>query len=80
MCVDKIHEPYRAKLIAQYQDLKILADQYHVPFWISGSGSTMAFVSQREDILTLLQDQIAKDFPSLQLRRAQVSDSGAEVI
>lgn len=80
MCVDKIHEPYRAKLIAQYQDLKTLADQHRVPFWISGSGSTMAFVSQREDILTLLHDQIAKDFPSLQLRLAKVSDTGAEVI
>ncbi|MBD5423912.1 MAG: homoserine kinase [Allobaculum sp.] len=80
MCVDKIHEPYRAKLIAQYQALKALADRHNVPFWISGSGSTMAFVSQREDILTTLKDQIAKDFPTLQLRLAQVSDTGAEVI
>lgn len=80
VCVDKIHEPYRAKLIAQYQELKSLADQYQVPFWISGSGSTMAFVSQREDLLMSLKNQIAALWPTIQLRLVQVSNSGAEVI
>ncbi len=80
VCVDKIHEPYRAKLIDQYPKLKALADQYRVPFWISGSGSTMAFVSQREDVLKELKSQIATLWPTIGLRLAQVSDTGAEVL
>lgn len=80
VCVDQIHEPYRAKLIAQYSILKTLADQNRVPFWISGSGSTMAFVSQKEKTLLALQDQIRALLPEVQTKLASVSNTGAEVV
>lgn len=80
VCVDQIHEPYRAKLIMQYDTLKALADQNHVPFWISGSGSTMAFVSQSEETLLALQKQVQALLPNVQTRLAAVSNVGAEVV
>lgn len=41
-CADRLHEPYRKALIADYEPLKELALSLGVAaFWISGSGSTM---------------------------------------
>lgn len=85
-CVDVLHEPSRSKLIRDYPALAALAKQYKLPFWISGSGPTMAFVSQDEDQLRNLQNFIAcqeffgQNGQHLKLRLCKVSDSGAEVI
>ncbi len=38
---DTLHEPYRGKLIKDYNDVKELANKYNLAFAISGSGSTM---------------------------------------
>lgn len=43
--IDKLHEPYRSKLIKDYEPLKKLADEYNSAFAISGSGSTMLIIS-----------------------------------
>lgn len=45
-CEDKIHEPYRAKLIKEYSFIKEKTLSMHLPFWISGSGSTMIACSK----------------------------------
>ena len=36
-----IHEPYRAKLIPEYQQAKQLAESEYGTMYISGSGSTL---------------------------------------
>ncbi len=84
-CVDVVHEPSRSKLIKDYPDLYALAQKDRIPFWISGSGPTMAFVSQNEDQLRNLQHYLAcrevlEEMGShLKLRLCKVSDQGAEV-
>lgn len=50
---DRLHEPYRAKLIAGYSEIKKLCSDNNVAFAISGSGSTMLAIS-RENIDDLL--------------------------
>lgn len=42
---DRIHEPYRCKLIKKYNDVKKIIDKYDAAFAISGSGSCMLIVS-----------------------------------
>ena len=42
---DKIHEPYRKKLIKEYDDVKNILDKYDTALAISGSGSTMLVIS-----------------------------------
>lgn len=79
VCRDVLHEPARSTLIDDYQAMKEKADLLSLPFWISGSGSTMAFVSQDRERLKSLERQIQLERPSLSLRLASVSDSGAQV-
>lgn len=79
-CRDVLHEPYRAKLIEDYPAMKQLADEHHIPFWISGSGSTMAFVSQSEERLAALKTCIEEKHPALDVRLARVSQKGVEAI
>lgn len=43
---DRLHEPYRAKLIPAYYDIKKVIDKYDAAFAISGSGSTMLIISK----------------------------------
>ena len=80
VCHDFIHEPYRAKLIADYQKIRDLADQYGVPFWISGSGSTMALISQDLTKLNTIQAIIESFNSRLDCRVLNVCNTGAEVI
>lgn len=53
--VDKLHEPYRSKLIESYSNVKDIVDKYRLPFAISGSGSTMLIISKDDLILNDLK-------------------------
>jgi len=44
--IDKIHEPYRKKLIREYDDIKKIINKYDATMAISGSGSTMLIISK----------------------------------
>lgn len=48
---DKMHEPYRSKLIKEYDYIKNICRENNVAFAISGSGSTMLLISDNLDIL-----------------------------
>lgn len=48
---DKIHEPYRGKLIDGYFEIKKICQEYRLPFAISGSGSTMLIISKDLEII-----------------------------
>lgn len=78
-CQDVLHEPYRCRLIPEYPAMKQLAQTYQAPFWISGSGSTMLFLSLSEDKLANIQQEIARSHPGLYTRITQVSSRGAYI-
>lgn len=77
-CHDAIHEPCRSTLIAHYPAMKAIAGELALPFWISGSGPTMAFVSQSADRLSSLYERLQKEYPELLIRLADISEHGAE--
>ena len=52
---DKLHEPYSAKLIKGYDQLKSICNDNNCAFAISGSGSTMLIVSYNEDIINKIK-------------------------
>lgn len=79
-CHDLLHEPSRSKLIAHYPAMQEIAARNSVSFWISGSGSTMLFVSQNKDTLQALKEEIKNAHPELDVRLSEVSEHGAEVI
>lgn len=80
VCQDVLHEPARSALIADYPAMKAKADLLQLPFWISGSGSTMAFVSLDKVRLQSLARQIQKENPLLELRLTRASSLGAQVL
>ncbi len=53
---DRLHEPYRGKLIPGYQRLKEICQAEKVAFAISGSGSTMLMISKDENIVSKLKE------------------------
>lgn len=62
---DKLHEPYRSKLIKGYDEIKSVCQKNSIAFAISGSGSTMLAIS-KEDINDLL-DSIDYEKKSLEI-------------
>lgn len=46
---DKVHEPYRGKLIANYDNIKKDLEDINCAFAISGSGSCMLVICEKED-------------------------------
>lgn len=52
---DKLHEPYRGKLIPQYEEIKNVCTQNKCAFAISGSGSTMLIISYDNSIIEKLK-------------------------
>lgn len=48
---DKLHEPYRSKLIKEYKTVKDICDKYNMAFAISGSGSTMLAITKDEKLV-----------------------------
>ena len=51
---DRLHEPYRSKLIKDYDTIKNLIKDDDVAFAISGSGSTMLMISKDLDFIPKL--------------------------
>ncbi len=48
---DKLHEPYRSKLIKEYEMVKGICDENKMAFAISGSGSTMLAITKDEALV-----------------------------
>ncbi len=53
---DKIHEPYRMKLIPNFEEIKKICNMNNSSLIISGSGSTMLVISKSYDIYSKLKD------------------------
>lgn len=80
--IDKMHEPYRSKLIPDYQKAKDICQQANGTMYISGSGSTMmAIVNSSEDAEQIVANA-KKDFPSWEVNHVNVDTNGvmSEVI
>lgn len=77
-CKDTMHEPYRQKLIHEYEAIyEIQKAAGAFAMFISGSGSTMVIISDEEEILTKIMQQAQKRFPSMQGRLLNVDRHGA---
>ena len=76
-CQDVLHEPYRRRLIPEYEVLKKEADAADLPFWISGSGPTLLALSLQEEKLEAFERKVHELFPGLYCRRLALDLKGA---
>ncbi|MGN1095515.1 MAG: homoserine kinase [Eubacteriales bacterium] len=77
---DKLHEPYRRKLIYNFDTVKSAAKDAGAPvFFISGSGSTCMCVSE-EDIRENLESALSKVPHNWKVYPVSVDKTGADII
>lgn len=77
-CMDKMHEPYRKKLIPEYGEVKtICADA--ISMYISGSGSTMIALTQDEEIAEQIVTKMQSRYPAWSTRLLQATYDGVMI-
>ena len=78
---DLLHEPYRKKLIPDYEKLRSLClEAGAAAFLISGSGSTMLALTKQEDQAEELARTVEKAYPAFQVHVLRACQKGAEVL
>lgn len=79
-CHDKLHEPYRSKLIPDYDDLRAAAfGAGACAFMISGSGSTMLAVADGDAAAAAVRDALAAVRPGFWLQILPANTLGTTV-
>lgn len=81
-CDDRMHEPYRAKLIPDYSQVKNICEQLGGTMYISGSGSTMMAITNDEAAANEIVINAKAAFPGWKIRKMAVDSNGvtSEVI
>ena len=80
-CHDRIHEPYRAPLIPDFEALREASlGAGAATFIISGSGATMLAIATSPATAARIEEAAAQTVPSLWLRKLAASEQGATVI
>lgn len=79
-CHDRLHEPYRAKLIADYEPLRKAALAAGAcAFMISGSGSTMLAVADGSEVAERVADALGRTCPGYWLQTLPANTLGTTV-
>ncbi|WP_258087881.1 homoserine kinase [Weissella fangxianensis] len=77
-CQDLIHEPYRAKLIPEYQQAKQLAESDYGTMYISGSGSTLMAIMPNLQAAHDLVVHAQEMFPQWEISPVQIDKNGVQ--
>ncbi len=80
---DRLHEPYRCKLIKEWDELELFSEEAEADtFFISGSGPTVIFVFQDDgrDHFGRIQPVLAKHLPNWTARELRIDWQGARIM
>lgn len=77
-CVDHLHEPYRKKLIPDYEKIHEKCQELDLAMWISGSGSTLLAMSMDPVKLSTLSEYVQNGL-SIECRKLSIAKKGAWV-
>ncbi|GHP13179.1 homoserine kinase [Lentilactobacillus fungorum] len=75
-CDDRMHEPYRAKLIPDYDAAKAICERVGGTMYISGSGSTLMAILADEAAENEVINNAQAAFPSWKIRKLTVAATG----
>lgn len=79
-CKDKMHQPYRASLIKEYESVQRLCDEQDaLALYISGSGSTMMAIVDHPAKTNALIKSIQETYPTWEVKLLDVDLKGAQV-
>lgn len=74
---DKMHEPFRKKLIENYDEVSIICDTIENGFYISGSGSTMMGIADSKQKRTQAIKQLSSKFKNWNINPIKIDFNGA---
>ncbi len=77
-CDDRMHEPYRAKLIPDYTHAKAISEQSNGTMYISGSGSTLMAITANEKSAEAIFKNASAAFPDWKIRKMAVDLTGVQ--
>ncbi len=78
---DKIHQPYRFKLIDGIDDARAIAmDCGAAAMCISGAGSTLLVVGSSPDVSAKLKEKIGERFPKWKVLPVELDTVGAAMV
>lgn len=77
-CDDRMHEPYRAKLIPDYDQAKAISEASHGTMYISGSGSTMMAITPNEASADAIVKNAQAAFQNWKIRKMAVDLAGVQ--
>lgn len=78
-CKDKMQEPFRSKLIKEYEEMKVICEEEDaITMFISGSGSTMIALTMDEEIAHNMEQRISKQYPNFSVRLLHATYDGVE--
>lgn len=77
--IDKMHEPFRSKLIPDYPLAKKIVEENSGILYISGSGSTLMAITNDNHTADNIIADIKKDFPAWEAHHLTVDNQGATV-
>ncbi|MEF9968423.1 MAG: homoserine kinase, partial [Longicatena sp.] len=78
-CQDKMQEPYRKKLIKEYDEVEqIVKKAEAITMFISGSGSTMIALTQEESIAQEIKNNVLEKFPNWEVRNLKATSDGVQ--
>ncbi len=79
-CEDRIQEPYRRKLIPDYDEVRrICLEGEALALWISGSGSTLMAATNDDLIAESLRARLAQLFPTFEVYVLDCDPKGARI-
>ncbi|AQW21193.1 homoserine kinase [Lentilactobacillus curieae] len=73
---DRMHEPYRAKLIPDYSTVQELVKNFNGALYISGSGSTMMAVLSNSEDSNQLIGAAKRKFPNWRVESVMIDNAG----
>lgn len=78
-CQDYLHEPYRKKLIKEFDEIHSYCFDRQFPMWISGSGPTMMAMSIKKENIESLNQWMQHRYPYISCHVVCIDQKGARV-
>ncbi|USS89365.1 homoserine kinase [Fructilactobacillus cliffordii] len=76
---DRLHEPYRKKLIANYDVVAEACDYFECSLYISGSGSTLIAITDDASTRGMLRQKLMKQLPDWKIFPIAIDTAGVQV-
>ncbi|USS88491.1 homoserine kinase [Fructilactobacillus hinvesii] len=76
---DRLHEPYRKQLIANYDVVAEACDYFENSLYISGSGSTLIAITDDTPTRGMLRQRLMKELPDWNIFPVAVDTAGVQV-